>query len=53
MVVNGLCSFSAGGRESSRGLRHKMIVTDGVFSMDGDIAPLKDICTLAERCAAP
>eukprot|EP00003_Mantamonas_plastica_P031916 TRINITY_DN8475_c0_g1_i2.p1 TRINITY_DN8475_c0_g1~~TRINITY_DN8475_c0_g1_i2.p1 ORF type:complete len:242 (-),score=95.88 TRINITY_DN8475_c0_g1_i2:40-765(-) len=29
--------------------RHKVIVTDGVFSMDGDIAPLKDICDLADK----
>lgn len=29
-----------------------MITTDGVFSMDGDIAPLKEICTLAEKYGA-
>jgi glycine C-acetyltransferase len=27
----------------------RMIVTDGVFSMDGDIADLKSICDLAEK----
>ncbi len=29
--------------------RFKMIATDGVFSMDGYIAPLRDICDLAEK----
>jgi len=33
----------------ARGARRKMIVTDGVFSMDGDVAPLPDICELAEK----
>ncbi len=30
------------------GARHKIIVTDGVFSMDGVVAPLDKICDLAE-----
>lgn len=29
--------------------RIKLIATDGVFSMDGDVAPLPEICTLAEK----
>jgi len=32
--------------------RTRLIVTDGVFSMDGTIAPLKDICDLADRYQA-
>jgi glycine C-acetyltransferase len=31
------------------GARHKIIVTDGVFSMDGVVAPLDEICDLAEK----
>lgn len=34
------------------GARHKLIVTDGVFSMDGYIANLKDICDLADKYGA-
>jgi len=34
------------------GARFKMIATDGVFSMDGTIADLKSICTLAEKHGA-
>jgi len=31
------------------GARDRLIVTDGVFSMDGDLAPLPAICDLAEK----
>ena len=34
------------------GARHKLIVTDGVFSMDGYIANLKGICDLADQYGA-
>ncbi|ODT06143.1 MAG: glycine C-acetyltransferase [Mesorhizobium sp. SCN 65-20] len=34
------------------GARFKLVVTDGVFSMDGHIAKLKEICDLAERYGA-
>lgn len=32
-----------------KGARFKLIATDGVFSMDGFIAPLKAICDLADK----
>ena len=34
------------------GARFKLIATDGVFSMDGYVAKLKDICALADRYGA-
>jgi glycine C-acetyltransferase len=35
--------------KESADARHRLVVTDGVFSMDGYIAPLDAICDLAER----
>ena len=34
---------------NANGARHKIIVTDGVFSMDGLVAPLDKICDLADK----
>lgn len=34
---------------NKNGARHKIIVTDGVFSMDGLVAPLDKICDLADK----
>lgn len=36
-------------KETQSTARNRLIATDGVFSMDGDIAPLKEICDLAEK----
>jgi glycine C-acetyltransferase len=38
--------------EESKGASKVMVVTDGVFSMDGDIAPLPEIVALAEAYGA-
>ncbi|KAJ9051259.1 hypothetical protein DSO57_1006182 [Entomophthora muscae] len=37
---------------TEKGTRIKLIATDGVFSMDGKIAPLDEICKLAEKYSA-
>ena len=36
-------------KANDNGARHKIIVTDGVFSMDGLVAPLDQICDLADK----
>jgi len=38
--------------KATQHLRHRMIVTDGVFSMDGTIAQLDKICDLADKYKA-
>ncbi len=38
--------------KESQDARVRLVVTDGVFSMDGDIAPMPDIVNLAERYGA-
>lgn len=35
--------------KESQNLRYRLVATDGVFSMDGDIAKLDEICDLAEK----
>jgi glycine C-acetyltransferase len=35
--------------QEARDARHRLVVTDGVFSMDGYVAPLDRICELADR----
>jgi glycine C-acetyltransferase len=38
--------------ESTKGSRRTVVVTDGVFSMDGSYAPLDEICDLADEFGA-
>lgn len=35
-----------------QGCRHMIIATDGVFSMDGNVAPMDKICALADKYGA-
>ncbi len=39
-------------KADAEGARLKMVATDGVFSMDGNIAPLDKICDLADKYEA-
>ena len=38
--------------QETRNKRLTVVATDGVFSMDGDIAPLKEICDVADKYGA-
>lgn len=38
--------------KAAQAQRHRLIVTDGVFSMDGYVAPLDKICDLADKYKA-
>lgn len=38
--------------KAAQGARHRIIVTDGAFSMDGSLAPLDKICDLADQYEA-
>ena len=47
---NDLADLEAKLREATeKGVRFKLIATDGVFSMDGTIANLRGVCDLADR----
>lgn len=46
---HGDCDALEGLLEQSAGYRRRLIVTDTVFSMDGDLAPLPRLADLAER----
>ena len=35
--------------QEAQAQRYRIIATDGVFSMDGNVAPMDQICTLAEK----
>jgi glycine C-acetyltransferase len=43
-----MAELERGLKEADKG-RLRLVVTDGVFSMDGDLAKLPDICTLAAK----
>ncbi|CAN5485509.1 glycine C-acetyltransferase [soil metagenome] len=37
------------GLHEAKSSRYRLIATDGIFSMDGDMAPLQQICDLADK----
>lgn len=47
--LNGLERFLKNALRTTYHASRKLIITDGVFSMDGDIAPLRELSELAER----
>lgn len=49
---NDLADLERNLKEARANARTVMIATDGAFSMDGDIAPLRAICDLAEKYSA-
>ncbi len=40
---------SAFAQQVGRGVKRKLVITDAVFSMDGDIAPLRELLALCEQ----
>jgi hypothetical protein len=46
---NDMADLEAKLRESEADARFRLVATDGVFSMDGTVAPLRAICDLADR----
>lgn len=52
LLISAFLSTVAFALSASQSSRMRLIVTDGVFSMDGDVAPLPGICDLAEQYGA-
>ena len=47
-IIDGMADLEAKLQEA-QACRFRIIVTDGVFSMDGNVAPMDKICDLAEK----